>query len=355
MSLLFAICLILLVLVLIYDVRNLLHLGQLHQQHCQQTVTTDNIPLISVARSVDIIVPIYNMGDSFPRTLVSIESSRYPNKRLIVVNDGSDDGETTHILNELKDRIDILVHLPHAGKASAANHGASLGKADILMFLDADSFVTADFIEIALAELDETTDAVDFVPQVANPNASIWTQIAAFERAMLALTPDNFGALFVIKRAIFEKLLFRPGSAPQFELNQRLLKNGQLKTATQKTVFSDEPVAFRALYRRKRRWLYGMLETLRLHQQATGWQIYLPFIDLLLLSSVLLSIIDLKFLLIPLSLILAWLLKAYVLTKLFKFEKKFLAPWYVIYMVTLMVAVVEAMLRFKWGNKVPWS
>lgn len=355
MSLLFFALSILFGLILIYDVCNLLRLWRLNRQHYQKSVTAHKAPPSPGDQSitVDIVIPVYNMGDSFPRTLTSIESSNYPNKRTIVVNDGSDDGKTEKILNDLTTRIDTLVHLPHAGKANAANHGASLGNSEIIIFIDADSYVTVDFIETTLSELDHNTDAVDFVPQVANPEASIWTRIATFEREMLALTPDNFGALFIIRRSVFEKLLFQPGLAPQFELNQRLLRNQQLKTATQKIVFSDEPVVLRTLYRRKRRWLYGMLETLKLHRKSPGWQIYLPLIDLLLLSSVLLTVIDLKFLLIPLLLILVWLLKACALTKLFKFELS-LAPWYVIYMATLMLAVAEAMLRFRMNTKVPW-
>lgn len=352
MLLLLLVSAILLSVVLIYDIRSFQQLRRLKRQ--AQKPTPLPKPSASLTCKVDVVIPIYNMGNTIVKTLRSLEASQYPHKRLIVVDDGSDDVNTAQTLAELAAKIDILQRIPHQGKAAAANHGASLGNGEVIIFLDADSVVTPGFIETALSELDRQTDAVDFVPQVANPNESIWTQIAAFEREMLALQPDNFGALFVIKRTIFEKLLFRPGSAPQFELNQRLLQQGRLKTAPQKIVYSDEPTTFRAVYRRKRRWLYGMLETLRLHRQSPGWQIYLPLVDLLLLSTGLLAFIEPAFLLIPLVLLFAWWLKAYLLSRMFHVKSR-LSLYYVIYMLALMVAVIEAMLRFRLGKRVPWT
>jgi cellulose synthase/poly-beta-1,6-N-acetylglucosamine synthase-like glycosyltransferase len=295
------------------------------------------------------------MGATFSRTLTSIEQSTYPDRQLIVVDDGSDDGCTPQLLASLQQRIDRLMHLPHGGKATAANHGAAAGRGEIIIFLDADSYVVPDFIEIALAELEQhpQIEAIDFVPQVANPDASLWTRIAVFERAMLALSPDNFGALFVIRRRTFEQLQFRTGSAPQFELNQRLLQRGVLHTSAQPVVYSDEPVAFAAMYRRKRRWLYGMLETCRAHGQSPGMALVLPFIDIFLLGNVLPGLFDPRFLLIPGVLLLTWLAKTFFLKQLLGLRQP-PAPAYVVYMITLMIAIVEAVVRFRLGRKVPW-
>jgi len=303
---------------------------------------------------VDIVIPVYNMGETFPRTLDSVERSEFKNKRVIVVDDGSDDGETPQILDEFKDRIDLLFHLPHGGKAKTVNFGAEKGKGDVIFFLDADSYIVPSFIEISLSELDEEVDAIDFVQQVANPGDSIWTKIAAFEREILTFKPDNFGALFVIKRETFKDFKFRDCLSPQLDIDQRLLTAGKLKISPKKVVFADEPITFRRMYRRKRRWVYGMLQTYKMNNQRLDFHIYLPFIDLLLLLSFFLAFFDLRFVLIAIILLLSWLLKTTMISKMFK-QCYRMVPWYVLYMLVLSIAVIDAAIRFKIGKKLTWT
>jgi hypothetical protein len=96
-----------------------------------------------------------------------------------------------------------------------------------------------------------------------------------------------------------------------------------------------------------------MLETCRAHEQSPGTALALPFIDLFLLANVLPGIIDPWFLLIPGVLLLTWLIKTFFLVRLLGFSQC-LVFVYVIYMITLIVAIVEAVIRFRFGRKVPW-
>ena len=303
---------------------------------------------------VDIVIPVFNMGDTFPRTLGSVERSQFKNKRVIVVDDGSDDGKTPQILDGFKDRVDSLFHLPHGGKAKTVNFGAEKGNGDVIFFLDADSHIIPNFIEVSLSELNEEVDAIDFVQQVANPEDSVWTRIAAFEREILTFKPDNFGALFVIKREAFKDFKFRDCLSPQLDIDQRLLTAGKLKISPKKVVFADEPVTFRRMYRRKRRWVYGMLQTYKMNNQRLDFHIYLPFLDLFLLFSFFLAFFNLRFVLIPVILLLSWFLKTSVLSKMFKQSYRMIM-WYVLYMLVLSIAVIDAVIRFKIGRKVSWT
>lgn len=341
----------LLLVVLYYDVQDLLKLFRRSRQ--RHTGARVEATALSATRRVDIVIPIYNMGATLARTLASVAASPYPQKRVIVVDDGSDDQSTAQVLADLTPQIDQLDRIPHSGKSAAANHGADLGDGDVILFLDADSYVTANFIHAALAELDRGYAAVDFVQQVANPEESFWSRQAAFEREILTLIPDNFGALFAIRRDAFAQTRFKDCLSPQFEINQRLLKTGQVLISPQKVVYSDEPTTLRNVYRRKRRWVYGMLEGCRIHNLPLDYHILLPYADVLLFAAIIFAIFDIRIAIFPVLLASAWVLKNLLLAKLLGLPPR-RAPPYVLYMGVVSVAAVEASWRFLRGKKVAW-
>ncbi|MDD5036845.1 MAG: glycosyltransferase family 2 protein [Methylococcaceae bacterium] len=302
---------------------------------------------------IDIVIPVFNMGDTLERTLESIEKSDYSNKSIIVVDDGSDDEKTRAILKNNAGRVDRVERIAHGGKTAAVNHGAALGDGDIIVFLDADSYVTPDFIQSILSELKPPVDAVDFVIQVANPEESYWTRMARFEREILSLKPDNFGALFVIRRSSFESGPFVDCLSPQFEINYRLAKAGKLKIGTCKIVFSDEPTALTKVYRRKRRWVYGLLESLHLHGLAPDYHILVPFLDVLILMMLLMAPAYPAMVGFPIALLLVWTVKSVLIARLLGLPVRD-GMSYVPYMIVLCLAVIEATLRFRMGRKVKW-
>jgi cellulose synthase/poly-beta-1,6-N-acetylglucosamine synthase-like glycosyltransferase len=347
---------LLLVVVLFYDILDLLRLLDLiHQQPSHDSLMVETDAGSLTRPSVDIVIPIYNMGRSFERTLRSIEASSYPKRRIIVVDDGSDDGETFAILNSLRERIDILDRIEHGGKSAAANRGARLGEGELIFFLDADSYVVPDFIEQTLAECSDEVGAIDFVQQVANPGASFWTRVAAFERELLTLTPDNFGALFAIRRRDFEQGPFQDCLSPQFEINDRLKNLGRLKISPRKVVFSDEPVTLLRTYRRKRRWAYGWLEACQMHQRSFDFHFWLPAIDVLLMSLMLFIVWRPELALFPLGLLSVWMGKSLLLARRLKLEIGMTATvLYPVFMVVLCMASVEAAIRFFLKRRVAW-
>ncbi len=245
-------------------------------------------PPIEPDTRVDVVIPIYNMGDTLAATLDSVARSAWPARRVIVVDDGSDDGETWPAVQRLAPRIDVVERIAHGGKAAAANRGAELGDGEVVLWLDADSTVAPDFIERTLAEFraDPQVGAIDFVQRVSNPRASFWTRQAAFERALLGLRPDNFGALFAMRREHVEAFPFVDCLSPQFEINTRLRAAGVLRISPAPLVFSEEPVDLGLTWRRKRRWTYGFLETLARHGRRPDFHILIPVLDLLLVALV---------------------------------------------------------------------
>ena len=338
--------------VVLYDLRDLTRLLRLaaREQAAPSPVAHDGMN-----PSVDVIIPIYNMGDTVAETIASIERSNYENRQVIVVDDGSTDGTTWPALQALGSRIDVLGQIEHGGKSAAANHGASLGQGEILLFLDADSHVSGDFIERTLAVFDEhpQVGAIDYVQRVSNPEQSFWTRQATFERALLALQPDNFGALFAMRREVFERFPFRDGLSPQFDMNERLRAEGLLRIDPQALVFSEEPRDLGLTFRRKRRWTYGFLEAQARQGRGLDHHLLIPFADLAFLASLPAALLWPPLAPFAPLLYAVWTAKALVLAGRLGLSRRD-ALGYGIYMAVVNGAVAAGTLAFMRQRRVVW-
>ena len=108
-------------------------------------------PLISV------IMPAYNCGKYIKEAIWSVMAQTYPDKELIIVNDGSTD-DTAQILKELEasgfDWIKII-HQPNKGAATARNRAIAESKGEYIAFLDADDYLHKGWLAVAMQELEE--------------------------------------------------------------------------------------------------------------------------------------------------------------------------------------------------------
>lgn len=92
--------------------------------------STATLPLVSV------IMPSHNTCRFVRESIESVLTQDYPNKELIVVDDGSTD-ETLDILRSYGDRIKLLTQR-NLGAAAARNHGIAESRGDLIAFLDSD-------------------------------------------------------------------------------------------------------------------------------------------------------------------------------------------------------------------------
>ncbi len=95
--------------------------------------------------SVSIIVPAFNEEGRIKRSVESLLNLNYPKELIEIIL--VDDGSTDNTLNEMKmfasDNVSVL-HKKNGGKGSALNLGIANAKGEIIVSLDADSFVDKD-------------------------------------------------------------------------------------------------------------------------------------------------------------------------------------------------------------------
>lgn len=162
---------------------------------------------------VSIIIPAYNASEFIAETLDSALAQNYPDVEIIVIDDGSTDA-TPELLKSYGTRIQVS-RQPNAGQAAARNHGARLARGELLLFLDNDDLLDADFLtqQTALLAHFDGADAVYCDHRTIDAAGRITAETGALGyprpsgdilRALLhgpcMITPG----LVLLRRAVFE-------------------------------------------------------------------------------------------------------------------------------------------------------
>lgn len=106
---------------------------------------------------VSVIIPCYNQGRFLDRAIQSALDQDYPNKEIIVVNDGSTD-DSHVVAARFGDRI-IYIECPsNRGVASARNMGIRNSSGEYIAFLDADDMCLPGRLSLEAAVLDQQPD-----------------------------------------------------------------------------------------------------------------------------------------------------------------------------------------------------
>jgi peptidoglycan/xylan/chitin deacetylase (PgdA/CDA1 family)/SAM-dependent methyltransferase len=113
--------------------------------------------------NVSIVIPAYNAAETITETLASLQAQTMQNWEAIVVNDGSSD-ETEAIAKQVaaKDSRIRTLSQPNQGVSAARNTGIGLANFDWLSFLDADDWLSPQYLERMTTVLaaDSSLDAV---------------------------------------------------------------------------------------------------------------------------------------------------------------------------------------------------
>lgn len=95
---------------------------------------------------ISVIIPVYNVEKYIKKCVLSLVSQTYENCEFIFVNDGTKDN-SMNILNEIKDKRIKIINQKNQGVSVARNNGLDSAKGEYIVFLDADDYVSNDYIE----------------------------------------------------------------------------------------------------------------------------------------------------------------------------------------------------------------
>jgi glycosyltransferase involved in cell wall biosynthesis len=106
---------------------------------------------------VSVIIPCYNYGAFLEEALASVRAQTFPNREIIIVDDGSTDVPTRDVLKEIESRRlrgVRVVHQTNQGVAAARNTGISLARGKYICCLDADDTLAPEYLEKCLTVLE---------------------------------------------------------------------------------------------------------------------------------------------------------------------------------------------------------
>ncbi len=109
---------------------------------------TDTDSVMRNPPGVTVVIPCYNYAHFLPKAIESALSQDYPNKEIIVVDDGSPDN-TREVALSYGDRV-RHVHQQNAGLSAARNKGIAEARHEFIAFLDADDWWTPGWLKAAM-------------------------------------------------------------------------------------------------------------------------------------------------------------------------------------------------------------
>ena len=113
----------------------------------QQSFKTITYTILVVTPDLSIIIPAHNEEDFIRQTLHSIRQQTYQNYEIIVVANGCTD-KTEEIVNKRSNDKLKLLKISKPNVSRARNYGASKANGNIFVFLDADTLLDADALQI---------------------------------------------------------------------------------------------------------------------------------------------------------------------------------------------------------------
>jgi cellulose synthase/poly-beta-1,6-N-acetylglucosamine synthase-like glycosyltransferase len=231
---------------------------------------------------VDILLPMYNEEKVIIETIRNLLEINYDRLTIIVVDDGSTDGSLSKVKEYFEGHLQLrLLQQPNKGKSVALNLAMSASKSEIVVTVDADTFVRNDAVRnIVRYFRDEQVAAVAGHIKVGNrvnlltemqyfEYVAIWDNDRAFSDGIngIIIVP---GALAAYRRAAVNAVggFKSEVVAEDTELTLRLLTgNYVLRNAKDAVAYTEAPDNLKMFYRQRVRWTTGLTHALMKHNK----------------------------------------------------------------------------------------
>ncbi|MBI4304316.1 MAG: glycosyltransferase [Chloroflexi bacterium] len=231
--------------------------------------------------SVSIVVPAYNEEKTIGHTIQSLIEASYPDKEIIVIDDGSKDSTYLAALRYNQQGVKVF-RRPNGGKAAALNYGVRVSRGEIIVFVDADTLVSKNAImELVKRFKEPAVGAVAGNIRVMN-RTNLLTRcqaleyivsIGVFRRALAVFGKVTVvpGALGAYRRTLLVSTgLHDPDTvAEDFDTTVKALKCGTvIQASTRAIAYTEAPQTLADLTRQRLRWYRGNFQTMWKHRDA---------------------------------------------------------------------------------------
>jgi peptidoglycan-N-acetylglucosamine deacetylase len=225
--------------------------------------------------SFTVVIPAHNEERVIAKTLAALEIARWPGVEVIVVDDGSVDA-TAEIAGSFPVRV---LRQRRRGKAAALNAGIAAAAGDVIVVLDADTVLDADFLDtVAPHFADPAIGAVAGNVKVGN-RRSVLARMQALEYIVSLdidrRTQDALGVVAVVpgaagafRRAALLDVGGYPGETlvEDADLTIALLRGEwRIHYEPAAVAWTEAPETVGDVLRQRRRWAYGNVQVLAKH------------------------------------------------------------------------------------------
>ena len=181
-----------------------------------KTISGDNF-----AKTVSIIVPVYNVEKYLDRCMHSLINQTYTDLEIILVNDGStdDSGKMCDQYLNSDSRIKVI-HQENQGLSAARNTGLDVAKGELVFFVDSDDYLDVCAIEMMISKMSrDQADIVacgikkvgDIDELFTNKNPGMWS---GHESVIQMMRNNNLCTVAwnkLYKRELFENIKYPIG------------------------------------------------------------------------------------------------------------------------------------------------
>ena len=234
---------------------------------------------------VSILMPAHNESDILYNVVKEMTTLNYPNYEIILINDGSSDdtGEVLKNIVQMYDIVRVIDLKPNCGKANALYLGTIAAKGEILVGVDADSYLDKNALRYLVSHFinannGERVGAVTGNPRVRNRGsllgklqlceyASIISLIKRTQRVLGKVMTVSGVCVAYRKRALLECGFWdRDMMTEDIAVTWKLEKNfWDVRYEPRALCWMLVPETVKGLWRQRKRWAEGGLEVIFRH------------------------------------------------------------------------------------------
>ncbi len=262
-----------------FAIRNIVTLGgatlhKIRRKPNPNTNPTNEKPLVTV------IAPAYNEEKAIGKTIDALLKLSYPNKEIIIVDDGSTDKTLETAKTYARNDYTKILTKPNGGKWDALNTGIKAAKGEYIVCIDADTLLASDAIQHLTKHFsDPNIAAVAGNVKVAN-RQGLLAKLQALEYVVginlhrrseanlqnVTVVPGPIGAfrISVLKEVgLFEGDTY----AEDADITLKILKAGYKTVYEPQAIgYTEAPTTMTSLAKQRYRWYRGSFQALNKHK-----------------------------------------------------------------------------------------